>query len=139
MLGSLIDPGFTSRVAETTRDKRQRTDRGEEFRTIASARPRAARRESVGARDVVVSGRGRAPVARNKGSTSRLRGKFSSLQILENSQNAERTSILRETVPNAQGTRCTYGGGAARVGHAHDPSVLADGKTESPGNGAATA
>jgi hypothetical protein len=83
---------------------------------------RASGRETIG--DALVSGRGRAPVARSKGSASRLRGKFSSLQILENSQNAEGISILRETVPNAQGTRCTDGGGAARVGHGHDPSVL---------------
>ena len=83
---------------------------------------RASGRETIG--DALVSGRGRAPVARNKGSASRPRGKFSSLQILENSQNAERISILREPAPQAQGTRCADGGGAARVGHAHDPSVL---------------
>ena len=83
---------------------------------------RASGRETIG--DAVVSGRGRAPVARNKGLASRPRGKFSSLQILENSQNAERISILPEPAPQAQATRCADGGGAARVGHAHDPSVL---------------
>ena len=120
-------PGFTS----GSRRRRVINDSGQiaamnsaPLRALARVRrgARASGRETIG--DALVSGRGRAPVARNKGSTSRLRGKFSSLQILENSQNAERISILRETVPNAQGTRCTDGGGAARVGHAHDPSVL---------------
>ena len=94
------------------------------LRALARVRPggRASGRETIG--DALVSGRGRAPVARNKGSASRPRGKFSSLQILENSQNAERISILPEPAPQAQGTRCADGGGAARVGHAHDPSVL---------------
>jgi hypothetical protein len=62
---------------------------------------RASGREAIG--DVVVSGRGRAPVAWNKGSASRLRGKFFPLQSLENSQNAEGISILPETVPRPKG------------------------------------
>jgi hypothetical protein len=119
-------PGFTS----GSRRRRVINDSGQIAATssaplpaLARVRrgPRASGRETIG--DALVSGRGRAPVARNKGSTSRLRGKFSSLQIIENSQNAERISILRETVPNAQG-RAAPTGEARRVGHAHDPSVL---------------
>jgi hypothetical protein len=127
MLGSLID-----QVSPRGSRRRRVINNSGQIAATSSARLRALARVRRGARasgretigDALVSGRGRAPVARNKGSTSRLRGKFSSLQILENSQNVNGISILRETVPNAQGTRCTDGGGAARVGHAHDPSVL---------------
>ena len=81
----------------------------ERLRALARVRQggRAVGREPIG--DALVSGRGRAPVARNKGSASRPRGKFSFLQILENSQNAEVTWILRGPAPQAQGTRCVDG------------------------------
>ena len=57
----------------------------------------ASGRDAIG--DVVVSGRGLTPVARKMGSAARSRRKFSALQSLENSQNAERIAILREPVP----------------------------------------
>src|SRR5271163_4940472 len=127
MLGSLIDPVSPrgSRRRRVINESGQIAATGSaRLRALARVRRggRASGRETIG--DALVSGRGRAPVARNKGSASRPRGKFSSLQILENSQNAEKISILREPAPQAQGTRCADGGGAARVGHAHDPSVL---------------
>ena len=50
-----------------------------------------------------MSGPGRAPAARNSRVASRATGKFSALQSLENSQNAERISILGEPVPQAEG------------------------------------
>jgi hypothetical protein len=55
-------------------------------------------------RDVVASADGRTPVARKIGSAARSRRKFSASQSLENSQNAEGISILREAVPWAGGT-----------------------------------
>src|SRR5271155_605358 len=112
MLGSLIDPVSP----RGSRRRRVINDSGQiaatssaRLRALSRVRRggRASGRETIG--DALVSGRGRAPVARSKGSASRLRGKFSSSQILENSQNAERISILREPVPPAQGTGCVDG------------------------------
>ena len=63
---------------------------------------RMGRAERASGRDTirdVASGSGRTPVARMMGSAARSRRKFSALQSLENSQNAERIAILREPVP----------------------------------------
>ena len=73
---------------------------------------RACGRDAM--RDVVASGHGRAPVGRKKGSVARPRGKFSALQSIENSQNGERISILREHLPRAGGTPRTKEDGATR-------------------------
>jgi hypothetical protein len=54
---------------------------------------RASGREMVGGIVVAV---GAAPIARNRKSAWRAEGKFSALQSLENSQNAEGISVLRE-------------------------------------------
>ena len=59
---------------------------------------RASGREMVGGIVVPV---GAAPIARNRKSAWRPTGKFSALQSLENSQNAEGISVLREPVPQA--------------------------------------
>ena len=78
-------------------------------------RPRAAMRVRLGRqsmRDVV--GSGRSPAAQNAGSASRSTQKFSALQSLGNSQNAERISILREAVPWAGGTPGAKEEGATR-------------------------
>ena len=75
-------------------------------------RVRTSRRDVM--RDVVASGRGRTPVARKMGSASRPRRKFSALQSIENSQNGERISILREAVPWAGGTPGAKEKGATR-------------------------
>ena len=71
------------------------------LRALARVRrgERASGRETIGG--VVVSGRGRAPIARNRTVASRPTGKFSASQSLENSENGERISILREPVPRA--------------------------------------
>jgi len=73
---------------------------------------RASGRDAVV--DVVASGPGRTPVARKVGSAARSRGKFSALQSVENSQNAERISILREPVLRAGGTPGAKEEGATR-------------------------
>jgi hypothetical protein len=57
---------------------------------------RASGRDTIGD---VASRRGLTPVARKMGAAARSRRKFSALQSLENSQNAERIAILREPVP----------------------------------------
>jgi hypothetical protein len=78
-------------------------------------RPHAATRGSVGrlsVRDVVVSGR--SPAAQNAGSALRSRRKFFALQSIENSQNGEGISILREAVPWAGGTPGAKEKGATR-------------------------
>jgi hypothetical protein len=78
-------------------------------------RLRAATRGSVGLqsmRDVVVPAD--RPAAQNAGSASRPRRKFSALQSIENSQNGEGISILREAVPWAGGTPCVKEEGAKR-------------------------
>jgi hypothetical protein len=70
-------------------------------------RPRAAMRVRVGRqsmRGVIVSTDRQTPVAQNLGSALRPRRKFSALQSVENSQNGEGISILREAVPGAGGT-----------------------------------
>jgi hypothetical protein len=82
-------------------------------------RPHAAARVGVGRqsmRDVVVSANGRTPVAQNAWSASRPRRKFSALQSIENSQNGERISILREARRNARPPRrkAPRAGGAPR-------------------------
>jgi hypothetical protein len=80
-------------------------------------RPRAAMRVSVGRRsirDVVVSTDRQTPAAQNVGSASRPRRKFSALQSIENSQNAEGISILREAGPWAGGTPGAKEKGATR-------------------------
>jgi hypothetical protein len=56
---------------------------------------RVSGRETVGGIVVPI---GAAPIARNRKSAWRPTGKFSALQSIENSQNAERISILREPV-----------------------------------------
>jgi hypothetical protein len=48
--------------------------------------------------DVAVQVDRRMPIAQDAGSASRQRRKFSGLQSLENSQNAERISIFRQRV-----------------------------------------
>jgi hypothetical protein len=53
-------------------------------------------------RNVLVSGGRRTPVARKPVSALRPTAKFSALQSLENAQNAERISILRERVPRGR-------------------------------------
>src|SRR5271163_185202 len=99
MLGSLIDPVSP----RGWRRRRVINDSGQiaatssvRLRALARVRRggRASGRETIG--DALVLGRGRTPVARSKGSASRPGGKFSSLQILENSRNAERISTLPE-------------------------------------------
>jgi hypothetical protein len=50
---------------------------------------------------VVLSGHGGAPAALKRGSAMRTVTKFSASQSLENSQNGERISILREPVPGS--------------------------------------
>ena len=82
-------------------------DRGNEPCAAARARPPAARREGVGSRDDgkrVVSGRRRTPGARKPISSSRPTVKFSTSQSLDNTQNAEGISIVREPVPQSGGT-----------------------------------
>jgi hypothetical protein len=59
---------------------------------------RASGREMVGGIVVPV---GAAPIARNRKSAWRPTRKFSALQSIENPQNAERISILREPSPHA--------------------------------------
>src|SRR5271170_6982810 len=54
--------------------------------------------------DLTDSGHGRKPAARSRGSALRRHAKFSALQSLENSQNAERTSILCEPALRPCGT-----------------------------------
>jgi hypothetical protein len=73
---------------------------------------RASGRDAVV--DLVAPGPGRTPVARKVGSAARSRGKFSALQSVENSQNAERISILREPVLRAGGTPGAKEKGATR-------------------------
>ena len=88
---------FTSRVAEPAHDpRRQRSDRDDEPCATARVRAHGASRKSVGARhDRRRRFRpGRTPVARMMGSAARSRRKFSALQSLENSQNAERIAIF---------------------------------------------
>jgi hypothetical protein len=114
---------FTSRVAEPAHDpRRQRSDRGDEPRA-RRAFARMGRAERASGRDPigdVASRRGRTPVARMMGSAARTRRKFSALQSLEKSQNAERISILREPVPRAgerprtPRRKARHAGGAAR-------------------------
>jgi len=171
MVGVSIDP-FHLRVAEPVYDpRRQRSDRGDEPCATAGVRARTEWREKVGTRHC-----GRRRRFRRKpdagraedGSKARSRRKFSGLQSLENSQNGEGISILREAVPWAGGTPGAKEEGAtrgwrasrarrsrlgSRVGGDPEPIVdflnrgapvagiaarEADGKTESPGNGAAT-
>jgi hypothetical protein len=74
------------------------------------SRVRTSGRDAMG--DVVVSGR--SPAAQNVGSASRPRRKFSGLQSLENSQNAESISILREADAWAGGTPGVKEKGATR-------------------------
>ena len=64
--------------------------------------------------NVVVSGRRRTPLVRKPTSASRPRGKFSALQSVENAQNAERISILREPVPIGGGNGLAPTGKARR-------------------------
>src|SRR5271163_5290863 len=63
---------------------------------------------------VVVSGKGRASVAGMSGSSFPPEGKFSALQSLENSQNAEGILILCEPGPRAGGTPSAEDEGATR-------------------------
>jgi hypothetical protein len=80
-------------------------------------RARAATRVSVGRRSmrgVVVLADRQTPVTQNSGSALRSRRKFSALQSIENSQNGERISILREAVPRAGGTPGAKEEGATR-------------------------
>jgi hypothetical protein len=89
---------------------------------------RASRRDTIGD---VAAGLGRTPVARKVGSAARSRRKFSALQNLENSQNAERISILGAPVPrsgrlNAPNTReegATRGWRGSRAGVDIEPIV----------------
>ena len=75
---------------------------------------RASGREMVGGIVVPV---GAAPIARNRKSAWRPTGKFSALQSIENSQNAEGISILREPVPCAgRALAASLAGIAAREG-----------------------
>jgi hypothetical protein len=75
---------------------------------------RASGREMVGGIVVPV---GAAPIAGNRTSAWRPTGKFSALQSLENPQNAERISVLREPVPRAGRTlAASLAGIAARAG-----------------------
>src|SRR5271170_7638494 len=66
---------------------------------------------------VVVSGKGRASVTGMSGSSFPPEGKFSALQSLENSQNEEGISILREPVPGGSAwlTRGQRGAALSRV------------------------
>jgi len=64
------------------------------------------------------------PVAQNSGSASRPRRKFSGLQSLENSQNGERISILREPVPRAGGSPGVKAKAQRAGGVDREPSVL---------------
>jgi hypothetical protein len=73
-------------------------------RASAHARALTATRQSVASetpRGVSASGHGRMPVAWRRGSGLPPHGKFSALQSLENSQNAEGISILREPAARA--------------------------------------
>jgi hypothetical protein len=87
---------------------------------------RASGRDTIGD---IASGPGRTPVAWMMGSAARSRRKFSALQSLENSQNAERTAILRELVPralnapNTQEEGATRGWRGSRAGGDHEPIV----------------
>ena len=89
---------FPSRVVEPTHDPRgQRSDRGDEPRVTA---PRVRRCATAWERGLtVVSGKGRASAAGMSGSAFLPERKFSALQGLENSQNAEGISILCEPGP----------------------------------------
>jgi hypothetical protein len=98
-------------------------------------------RKSVGALDGggIVVPVGAAPIARNRTSAGRPTGKFSALQSFENSQNAERISILRESFPQA-GIAAPTRKARLSAGRAHDPSVVdLTAKRESPGDGDASA
>jgi hypothetical protein len=107
MVGSLDRP-LTSQVAEPAYDLRRQC-------SIAATSPagrrafarmwravRASGRDAMG--DHVASAFGRTPLAGKMGSAARPRRKFSALQSVENSQNAERISILREALAWAGGT-----------------------------------